>query len=194
MVFPQILSDIGYHYFLTSGYGDIRITPCVISSNNILGGSRLENGSSPSKSTFQEVLNHLPGFKNYTFFDFKKTIFSLHPNEEVKINNLKELSDRFKEVADGCNLQHRTVLRVLMARFIAALVDSAFCPVDLKGASEYVTSKGNLLYVNQTRPIYLVPVVRNTFHKLFCHKSVSQYIIERLCLKHSNKILLLIKT
>ena len=45
----------------------------------ILGGCRLENGGNPQKTNFRQVLDHLSGFKNYTFFDFQKKFFSLHP-------------------------------------------------------------------------------------------------------------------
>ena len=77
MVFPQILSHISL--LSDQWLPRIRFTPCVNSFDNILGGSRLENGSNPPKPTFQEVLDHLPGFENYTFFDFKKKKFFIPP-------------------------------------------------------------------------------------------------------------------
>ena len=57
----------------------MQITPCVISRNNILGGIPLENGGNPPNTNFKQVLEHLPGFENFTFFDFQKKFVSLHP-------------------------------------------------------------------------------------------------------------------
>ena len=53
----------------------MRISPRVISRDNILGGSRLENGTTPKT----QILDHLPGFETTFFFDFQKILFSLHP-------------------------------------------------------------------------------------------------------------------
>ena len=44
-----------------------------------MGGCRLENAGNPQKTNFKQVLDHLSGFENYTFFDFQKKFFSLHP-------------------------------------------------------------------------------------------------------------------
>ena len=77
MVFPQILSQIPL--LSDQWLPRYKNYPCVNSFDNILGGSRLENESNSSKPTFQEVSDHLPGFENYTFSDFKKKFFSLHP-------------------------------------------------------------------------------------------------------------------
>ena len=69
-----------HHNSTTSGYRDMGITPCIISCDNILGGSRLKNRGNPLKPNFQEVLDHLPGFENYPFFNIQKNFFSLQPS------------------------------------------------------------------------------------------------------------------
>ena len=83
MVFPQILS----HMPLLSGQLLLRYVnyPCVISCDNILGGSRLKNDGNPLITNFQQVSDHLPGFENYTFFDFQKNCFSLHPRVHLHL-------------------------------------------------------------------------------------------------------------
>ena len=43
--------------------------------DSILGGSRLENGGNPPKINFQQILDHMPWFENYTSFDFQKNFF-----------------------------------------------------------------------------------------------------------------------
>ena len=57
----------------------MRITPHANCRDYIWGGCRLENGGNPPKTNFKQVLDHLSGFKNCTFFDFQKKFFSLHP-------------------------------------------------------------------------------------------------------------------
>ena len=42
-------------------------------------GCRLENGGSHPKTNFKQVLDHLPRFENYTFFDFQKKFIQLQP-------------------------------------------------------------------------------------------------------------------
>ena len=64
---------------MTSGSRDTRITPHGNCRDYIWGGCRLENGGNPPKTNFKQVLDHLSGFENYTFFDFQKKFFSLHP-------------------------------------------------------------------------------------------------------------------
>ena len=57
----------------------MRITPHANCRDYIWGGCRLENGGNPPQTNLKQVLNHLSGFENFTFFDFQKKFFSLHP-------------------------------------------------------------------------------------------------------------------
>ena len=40
-------------------------------------------GATSPQTNFTEVLGHLLGFENFTFFDLKNELFSLHPNAHV---------------------------------------------------------------------------------------------------------------
>ena len=57
----------------------MRITPHANCRDYIWGGCQLENGGNSPKTNFKQVLDHLSGFENYTFFNFQKKFFSLHP-------------------------------------------------------------------------------------------------------------------
>ena len=48
-----------------------------------LGGSQPMAGGNWLKSIFFLFLDHLPGFPNYTFLNFQKKVFSLHPIEQL---------------------------------------------------------------------------------------------------------------
>ena len=106
-------------YSPISGYRDIRITPCIICRDDILGGSRLENGGNLPKTNFKQVLDHLPGFENYTFFDFQKKLFSLHPTAEVTII---EWNQSFGKLA-GC--LRKIELKIKRYHSISAGLDSS---------------------------------------------------------------------
>ena len=74
MVFPQILS---YMPLLFDQWLPRYMNyPLRHSRDNIFGGGWLENGSNPQNINFQQVLDHLLGFKNYIFFDFQKFFFT----------------------------------------------------------------------------------------------------------------------
>ena len=112
MVFPQSLSHIPllYDQWLPR-YANY---PPRQLSRLHLGGCRLENGSNPPKTNFKEVLNHLSGFENYryTFFNFQKKFFSLHPKLlyyvlvylDITYNTYLESAYLFRKYASAKNL------------------------------------------------------------------------------------------
>ena len=67
----QVSTTSGYQ--VTWFYG--HFTPAT----NFWGGSQPMVGGNWLKSIFFLFLDHLPGFPNYTFLNFQKKIFSLHP-------------------------------------------------------------------------------------------------------------------
>ena len=70
-----------YHCSTTSSYRDMRITPTPNVAITFRGVAGREMGATLPKTNFKQVLNHLSGFENYTFFYFQKKFFSFYPNE-----------------------------------------------------------------------------------------------------------------
>ena len=77
MVFSQILSYIPllYDQWLPR-YVNYPPRP---HSRLHLGGFRMENGGNPPKTKFKQVLDHLPGFENYTLLSIPKKKFFTPP-------------------------------------------------------------------------------------------------------------------
>ena len=84
----------------------MQITPHANCRDYIWGSCRLEIGGNPPKTNFKQVLNNLSGFENYTFFDFQKKFFSLHPNVDdtfviIHKNSVEEFLDYLNTIENS---------------------------------------------------------------------------------------------
>ena len=86
MVFSQILSHIPLVY--DQWLPRFANYPSHQLSRLHLGELPAGKWGQPPKTNFKQGLNHLSGFESYTFFDFQKKFFSLHPSIHRSSQNI----------------------------------------------------------------------------------------------------------